>query len=80
MHPYEKEVQRLAKNGLIGRKIVAVRHLTAEEAEDMGWMARGPVLVLDDGHWIAASMDDEGNDAGALFTDIPGLETIAVVR
>ncbi len=53
---------------LVGRKIVAVRWMTRGEAEESLWNHRSPILVLDDGSYIGAQSDDEGNDAGALFT------------
>ncbi len=54
---------------LVGRKIVAVRWMSADETEAMGWSYRSPILILDNGAFIGAQSDDEGNDAGALFTE-----------
>lgn len=53
----------------IGHKVVKVRPLTEEEAEEEGWDHRGDcaVLVFDDGSLIYASRDPEGNGPGALF-------------
>ena len=64
---------------LQGRTIKAVRYMTEEEQEACGWYSRAVVLVLDDGHAIWPSRDDEGNDAGALFTtydELPGVPVI----
>ena len=64
---------------LVGRKITEVRYLDAKETEDMGFF-RSPVsLLLDDGNWLVPSADDEGNDAGALFTSYKDLPTIPVI-
>lgn len=56
---------------LIGRRITAVRAMTAPEAAAEGWTfdMHGPpaVLVLDDGTRIYASRDSEGNGCGRLF-------------
>jgi hypothetical protein len=52
---------------LVGRKIVAVRYLTRDEAEALGWNERSVVLVLDNGAALYPSADDEGNGPGALF-------------
>jgi hypothetical protein len=79
-HPYEAEVAKLGKTTLVGRKIIGVRHMTAEEAEQSGWDSRPPVLILDDGNWIAPMSDDEGNDGGAFATSYAAMETIAVLR
>jgi len=44
----------------------------------MGWYSRAPVIVFTDGSWIIASSDDEGNEAGALFTSAPKMNVIPV--
>ena len=56
-----------AKN-LVGRKIVGARYLTDEECKEMGWYNKPIAILLDDESWIFPSMDDEGNDGGALFS------------
>ena len=63
----ERKWTLYAKNALVGRKIVRVRYLTAEEMEDMGWYSNPIVLELDNGTLVFPSADDEGNDGGALF-------------
>jgi hypothetical protein len=63
--------EKKAKACLVGRKITGVRWMEQDEADDMGWSRRAIVLQLDDGNLIYPSMDDEGNDAGALFTNDP---------
>ena len=70
----------VAKAQLLGRKIVEVRYLTNEEAEGLGWSRKSVVMVLDDGNIIWPSMDDEGNDAGALFTTNAENPTLPVLR
>lgn len=64
---------------LVGRTITAVRYLSTEEASDLGWYGRCVVLTLDDGTQIYPAADDEGNNAGALFTTLADLDTIPVV-
>lgn len=64
---------------LLNKKIVLVRYLTQEEADEMGWTSRPIVLMLDDKTMIFPSMDDEGNNGGALFTDneeLPGIPVL----
>lgn len=58
-----------ARRQLEGRRIVKVRYMTAAEADSLGWGVRAVVMQLDDGNLIYPSADDEGNDAGALFTN-----------
>lgn len=56
------------KEHLIGKKIVDVREMTEDEADECwGWDTPGQVIVLDDGTELIPSRDPEGNDAGHLF-------------
>lgn len=56
-----------------------VRYLTEAEKNNLGWYRRSIVLHLDDGNIIYPSQDDEGNDAGALFTNDKDNPTIPVL-
>ena len=56
-----------AKRVLLNRKIVDVRYLTQEEVEEYEWSKRPITFILDDGSWIVAQQDDEGNDGGVLW-------------
>ncbi len=66
-------------SALVGRTITAVRYLSTEEANDLGWYSRCVVLILDDGTQLYPAADDEGNNAGALFTTLADLDIIPVV-
>jgi len=68
MKDYTKYWTDIAKEQLLGKKIVDVRYLTAEEAEDLGWNERSVAFQTQDGLWFYPSRDDEGNGGGALFT------------
>jgi len=70
----------VAKKLLLNRKIVGVRYLLDEEMELLGWDQRSIVLILDDGNMIFPSSDDEGNQAGALFTNNPDQPTLPTLR
>ena len=63
---------------LVGKKITKVRYMTENERDGHGWYGRPLLIYLDDGTVIYPSQDDEGNDAGALFTNIEKLSTIPV--
>ena len=63
---------------LVGRTIKAVRYLTDEEVEDLGWSRKSLAIFFDNGEYIFPSSDDEGNDAGALFTSFESLPVIPV--
>jgi hypothetical protein len=60
---------------IIGKTIVDLRPLTAEESADYGWAPSqgGVVIVLDDGTTLIPSRDSEGNGPAVLFgTDDEG--------
>ena len=63
----EQRMTLRAQEHLLGKTIVAIRYLTQEEADGLGWYEKSLVLVLNDGSYIFPSQDDEGNGAGALF-------------
>ena len=62
-----------------GRTIKRVRYMSDAEVEAMGWYSAAPVFVLDDGNAIWPSADDEGNNAGAMFTTIEAMEVVPVI-
>ena len=64
---------------LVGRTITAVRYMSSEEMDELGWYRSGIVLTLDNGLSLFPSRDDEGNDAGALFTTSEEMPTIPVI-
>ena len=79
MSDLTKEWTTKVNDFLINRKIVGVRYLTNEEADDMGWYSRPVALLLDNGVWLYPSADDEGNDGGALFTSDENMSVIPVL-
>ena len=56
---------------LIGKRIVQARYMTQKEADDFGWNNRVVVITFDDGSMMYPSMDDEGNDGGSMFGQLP---------
>ena len=63
----DKKWTDYAEKHLVGRTITQVRYMSEEETTNMGWYKRPLVISLDDGTMLFPSMDDEGNDGGALF-------------
>ena len=61
-----------------GKVVDRIEYLTDKEVEGMMWDYKAPVIVFTDGSWIIASMDDEGNGAGALFTSSKQMSIIPV--
>jgi hypothetical protein len=56
---------------LTGKTIKKIRPLTPTEVESYGWEYGSEVpfvILFNDGSWIMPVSDDEGNNAGALFT------------
>ena len=68
------EMVEYAKEKLVGKSIVSVRFMTDKEAEEMDWFHLPIVIGLDDGSFLFASQDSEGNDAGSLFGGNPDEE------
>jgi len=59
---------KAAQSVLLGRKIISTRYMTQAEVDHFGWSYRAIVIELDNGVELFPSSDDEGNEAGALFT------------
>jgi hypothetical protein len=72
---WEKDIRPVLK----GKTIANVRYMTEKEMEGLGWYSKALVIIFTDGTYMFPSADDEGNNAGALFTNIKGLETIPVI-
>ena len=60
---------------------VKVKWLSPEKSEEyFGWDAQPCEIHLDNGTILSPSQDDEGNDAGAIFTNLKDLPCIPVFR
>lgn len=68
-----------AANVLLGKTIVKVRYITANEMRDLYWDRSGVVFELNDGTIVYPSQDDEGNGPGALFTSNENTPVIPVI-
>ncbi len=75
MKEWETDISKL----LVGKKIVAIRYMDKTEMENHGWSSGALLIQLDDGTIIYPSCDDEGNGAGALFTNSEEMPTIPVM-
>jgi hypothetical protein len=64
---------------LKGKTIKTCRYMTDEEMKKSYWCKCPLVIIFTDGTAMYASADDEGNDGGALFTTIKGLEVIPTI-
>ncbi len=73
--------QKLVNKHLVGKKIVKVKWLDPKETDRLfGWNAQPCEIHLDNGTVLTPSMDDEGNHAGAIFTNVTELPIIPVFR
>ena len=64
---------------LEGRTIVKIEYMSEEEVKEWMWHKTPVVIHLDDGGMLIPSMDDEGNDGGAIITNDDKLGTIPVI-
>lgn len=80
MKDWDKHWTDIAKEQLLGKKIVDVRYMSQDECDDLGWTHRPVVFHLDDGNLVFASCDDEGNDGGSLFTNNQANPVLPVMR
>jgi hypothetical protein len=65
-----------AERFLVGKTIKKVRFLTLDEVKELGWYESTIVLIFDDGSYLFAAMDEEGNGPGVLFTSDERLPVI----
>ena len=73
--------QDLVNKHLVGKKIVKVEWLNPKETERVfGWDQQPCEIYLEDGVVLTPSQDDEGNDAGAIHTNIKELPIIPTFR
>lgn len=61
-----KSLEKQAK-AMMGKKIVGIRFMSKQEAEEFGWFMGALILSMDDGSTIYSMQDSEGNGPGALF-------------
>ena len=73
--------QKKLKKHLVGRTIVKVEWLSPKRTEKLlGWRNQPCEIYLDNGTILTPSADDEGNDAGAIFTNIKEMPVLPVFR
>ena len=73
--------QDLVNKHLVGKYITKVQWLNPKDSKKLlGWDYQPCEIHLNDGTIITPSADDEGNNAGALFTNIQELPCCPVFR
>lgn len=76
----QKEWEQNCSKHLVGKTIKEVRYMTNAEQQSHSWFRKALVIFFTDGSYIYPSKDDEGNDAGALFTSFTELQVIPVIN
>ena len=65
---------------LKGRKVEEIRWFSNKECLDAGWNHRPVEIILEGGISFVPMADDEGNNGGAISTNIPCMETLYVTE
>ena len=79
--PVQREAYwtKVAKKQLLIKTIIGVRYMSHKEAKRFGWDSRPVMFQLNDGNVFFASIDEEGNGPGALFTNDEKNPTLPVL-
>ena len=72
---WNKRISRL----LLGKQIIKVEYMSGKMAKALGWYKRPIQIGLSDGTWLTPQSDDEGNDGGALTTNLKDDPVIPVL-
>ena len=70
---------RRVEKALLGKKITKIEYLSNEETERYDWYKVPIAIQLDNKYWLVPMADDEGNDGGAISTNIKDLPVIPVI-
>ena len=53
--------------------------MSEKDADEQGWSKRPIQILLNNGTWLTITSDDEGNEGGAIHTNIEKLPIIPVI-
>jgi len=73
------EWQKRIEKYLLGKSIIKLEYMSEEDAKKFGWSKRPIQILLNNGVWLTITQDDEGNNGGAIHTNIKKLEIIPVI-
>jgi hypothetical protein len=77
----EKNWEQLIEKHLVGRKITSANYMPKKVSDKYySWHKRPIELKLDNGVLLTISQDDEGNDGGAIHTNIKELPIIPTIN
>ena len=71
--------QKKIEKHLLGKSIIKIEYMSEKDSEEQGFNCRPIQLLLNNGIWLTITSDDEGNDGGAIHTNIKELPIIPVI-
>ena len=77
----DSKQKKIIDKYIVGHKIKSVKWLTPKETEQyFGWHYQPVEIELENGVLLNPSADDEGNNAGAILTNLKDLPILWVER
>lgn len=77
----DSKEKKIIDEHIVGQKIKSVEWLTPKQSqENLGWDYQPVEIVLENGVSFIPSADDEGNNAGAIFTNLRDLPVLWTER
>ena len=71
--------QKRIEKYLLGKSIIKIEYMSEKDSEEQGFDCRPIQLLLNNGIWLTITSDDEGNDGGAIHTNIKESPIIPVI-
>ena len=71
--------QKKIEKHLLGKSIIKIENMSEKDSKEQGWHKRPIQLLLNNGVWLTMTSDDEGNNGGAIHTNIKELPIIPVI-
>ena len=71
--------QKRIEKYLLGKSIIKIEYMSEKDSEEQGFDCRPIQLLLNNGIWLTITSDDEGNDGGAIHTNIKEFPIMPVI-
>ena len=72
-------LQKKIEKHLLCKSIIKIEYMSEKDSKEQGWHKRPIQLLLNNGVWLTMTSDDEGNNGGAIHTNIEELPVIPVI-
>jgi hypothetical protein len=79
MNKYHNDRIKNLSSLLKGLKVEQVRWFSNNDSANQMWYSRPVEIILEGGISLIPMQDEEGNDGGAISTNIKGFETLGVM-